>query len=139
MGEHPAGPLGQGSRAAPTPHAPGVATQLRIPFVAGDLACHVLGSGPPVLLVHSVNAAASAAEMAALAENLAADRRVWNLDLPGFGLSERSDVHYDIARFVAAIDAAMERRLRRATPSPSRCPASSWPAARQGGRGASAP
>lgn len=111
MGEHSPGPLAQRMRAAPMPHAPGVATQLRIPFVAGDLACHVLGSGPPVLLVHSVNAAASAAEMAALAENLAADHRVWNLDLPGFGLSERTDVHYDVARFVAAVDATMEQLL----------------------------
>lgn len=78
----------------------------RIPFPAGDLAVHVSGRGEPVLLLHGVHPAASSAEMAPLAARLARRRKVYNLDLPGFGFSERSDVHYDIPRFVAAVEAA---------------------------------
>ncbi len=37
--------------------------------VAGRVACYVAGSGPPLLLVHSVNTAASAAEVRPLHEH----------------------------------------------------------------------
>jgi pimeloyl-ACP methyl ester carboxylesterase len=46
--------------------------------------------GRPVVLVHSVNAAASAFEMRSLFEHYRGQRSVYALDLPGFGLSERS-------------------------------------------------
>ncbi len=62
--------------------------------VAGRVACYVAGSGPPLLLVHSVNAAASAAEVRPLHEHYRATRTVYSLDLPGFGTSERSDRLY---------------------------------------------
>ena len=52
------------------------------------------GDGPPLLLIHSVNAAASAAEIAALLAHYRATRCVFALDLPGFGFSERSDRAY---------------------------------------------
>jgi pimeloyl-ACP methyl ester carboxylesterase len=61
---------------------------------AGRLSAYVAGSGPPMLLVHSVNAAASAAEVRPLYEHYRASRRVFALDLPGFGFSERSDRAY---------------------------------------------
>ncbi len=76
----------------------------RVPFIDGDLVCEVSGEGRPILLLHSINAAASAAEMAALAAELSRDRRVYNLNLPGFGASARPAVRYDIARFVAAVE-----------------------------------
>ena len=47
--------------------------------------------GPPLLLVHSVNAAASAAEVRPLHEHYRATRTVLSLDLPGYGFSDRSD------------------------------------------------
>ena len=58
------------------------------------LACYVGGMGPPLLLVHSVNAAASSAEMRTLYEHYRHDHSVFALDLPGFGLSERKDCDY---------------------------------------------
>ena len=58
------------------------------------LAVYTQGSGPPLLLVHSVNAVASAAEVRPLYEHCAATRTVFAVDLPGFGLSERGDRDY---------------------------------------------
>ncbi len=57
------------------------------------MACYVAGSGPPLLLVHSVNAA-SAAEVRPLHEHYRASRTVYSIDMPGFGASERSDRVY---------------------------------------------
>lgn len=55
----------------------------------GGIHCYVAGDGPPLLLVHSVNAAASAADVRPLFERYRNSRRVFALDLPGFGLSDR--------------------------------------------------
>jgi pimeloyl-ACP methyl ester carboxylesterase len=49
---------------------------------------------PPLLLVHSVNAVGSAAEVAPLFEHYRTTRAVYALDLPGFGLSSRTDRAY---------------------------------------------
>ena len=48
----------------------------------------------PLLMIHSINAAASAYEMKPLYDHYAKDRRVYALDLPGFGFSDRSDRRY---------------------------------------------
>jgi pimeloyl-ACP methyl ester carboxylesterase len=48
----------------------------------------------PLLLIHSINAAGSAAEMRPLHEHYAGSRAVYSLDLPGFGFSDRSDRPY---------------------------------------------
>jgi pimeloyl-ACP methyl ester carboxylesterase len=68
--------------------------RVEIDSPAGRLAIHVAGNGPPLLLVHSVNAAASAAEMRPLHEHYAERRTVFTPDLPGFGASDRSDRAY---------------------------------------------
>jgi len=47
-------------------------------------------SAPPLILVHSVNAAASAYEVKPLYDHYRRTRAVYALDLPGFGLSDRS-------------------------------------------------
>lgn len=70
---------------------------------AGPIAYYVAGSGPPVLLIHSINAAASAYEVRPLFEALGRERRVYALDLPGFGFSDRSDRPYDPRLYVDAI------------------------------------
>jgi pimeloyl-ACP methyl ester carboxylesterase len=51
--------------------------------------------GSPLLLIHSINAAASAAEVEPLRRRYGRGRRVLCIDLPGFGESERSDRRYD--------------------------------------------
>ncbi len=47
--------------------------------------------GRPVLLIHSVNAAASAYEMRPVFDHFRGQRTLYALDLPGFGFSERTD------------------------------------------------
>ena len=61
---------------------------------AGRLGIYVAGEGPPLLLVHSVNAAASAAEVRPLHEHCGRSHTVFTPDLPGFGNSERGDRAY---------------------------------------------
>jgi pimeloyl-ACP methyl ester carboxylesterase len=62
------------------------------------------GSGPPIVLVHPIDAAAGAHDVRPLFERLASSgRRVLALDLPGFGLSERTEAPYDAAFFALAI------------------------------------
>lgn len=63
-------------------------------FTVDGVSCYVAGSGPALLLVHSVNAAASAAEMRPIFERFCATRTVFAIDLPGFGFSDRSDRPY---------------------------------------------
>lgn len=66
------------------------------------------GEARPVVLVHSVNAAASAAEMRPLFERLAGERPVVALDLPGYGLSTRGDRPYRPESMAGAVRAVIE-------------------------------
>lgn len=70
---------------------------------AGATAVYAGGSGPPVLLVHSVNALASVAEVRPLFEALSQDHSVYALDLPGYGLSERLPRAYTVGDMCAAV------------------------------------
>jgi pimeloyl-ACP methyl ester carboxylesterase len=88
--------------------SPLAATPREISGTAGRLALYEAGSGPPVLLIHSINAAASAYEVRPLFERLSSTHRVFAIDLPGYGLSQRGERHYDIALFTAAIDDALD-------------------------------
>ena len=54
---------------------------------AGPMTHWVTGQGAPLLVLHSINAAASAAEIRPIVEHARTDRRVWAPDLPGFGFS----------------------------------------------------
>jgi len=83
-------------------------TRLEIDSAAGRLSYYVDGSGPPLLLVHSVNAAATVAEVKPVYDHCKATRTVFALDLPGFGFSERSARPYTPALMVAAIAALLE-------------------------------
>ncbi|MBM4227053.1 MAG: alpha/beta fold hydrolase [Gammaproteobacteria bacterium] len=82
---------------------------------AGALAVHVAGpeAAPPVLLVHSVNAAASAAEIRPLFESLRQGHRVYAPDLPGFGLSARPAIVHTprvMTDALATVQAAIAER-----------------------------
>ena len=85
---------------------------LRIPF--GELAFYTGGpdDGAPLLLIHSVNAAANAYEVKPLFDHYARHRRVYALDLPGFGFSDRVDCIYTPKLMGEAI-AAMTEEIRR--------------------------
>ncbi|MCA2981046.1 MAG: alpha/beta hydrolase, partial [Myxococcaceae bacterium] len=68
---------------------------------------------PPVLLVHSVNAAGSAYEVKPTFEALAAERPTFAIDLPGFGMSERSDRVYTPRLMTDAVLLASDELRRR--------------------------
>ncbi len=70
---------------------------------AGNLSYYTAGDGTPLLLVHSINAAASAAEIAPLYEGMLSSHRVFAPDLPGFGFSERSDRDYTPRLYTDAV------------------------------------
>jgi pimeloyl-ACP methyl ester carboxylesterase len=70
---------------------------------AGRLNYYVAGSGRPLLLIHSINAAGSAYEVRPIFERMSASRRVYAVDLPGFGFSDRSPRDYRVALYVDAI------------------------------------
>ncbi len=63
----------------------------------------VAAPGRPLVLLHSVNAAASAYEMRPLFERYRAERPVYALDLPGFGFSERTDRAYSPRLYADAV------------------------------------
>jgi pimeloyl-ACP methyl ester carboxylesterase len=81
-------------------------------YAGGDAA------GPPLLLVHSINAAAAASEVRPLFEHYAASRRVFAIDLPGFGFSERSDRNYTPRLMVDALQGAVAQIQARCGPGP---------------------
>ncbi len=91
----------------------------RIEFAsrAGRLCAYVAGQGPALLLVHSINASASAAEMRPLHEHYAATRTVFSLDLPGYGLSDRSDRDYTPRLMTDALHAIVEQIHLRCGPA----------------------
>jgi pimeloyl-ACP methyl ester carboxylesterase len=92
------------------------------PFVftgpAGQLCGYVAGSGPPLVLIHSINAAASAAELRPLYEHYQQTRTVFALDLPGFGLSERSDRVYTPRLMTDAVHALVAQVRARLVTAP---------------------
>ncbi len=67
------------------------------------LSYYVAGNGPPLLLVHSINAAASAYEVRPIFERMVATNRVYAVDLPGFGFSDRSKREYTPRLYTDAI------------------------------------
>ncbi len=67
------------------------------------------GAGlPPLLLVHSMNAAGSSAEMAPLFQHYRRDRAVYSIDLPGFGFSDRSERAYSPRVMTDALIAVLD-------------------------------
>ncbi len=86
----------------------------------GPVACYVAGpeKGRPLLLVHSVNAAASAAEVRPIYQHASASRPTWALDLPGYGLSDRSDRSYTPRLMTDALHAVVAEMQRRHGPGP---------------------
>jgi pimeloyl-ACP methyl ester carboxylesterase len=88
---------------------------------AGRLSYYVAGpavsnGAAPLLLIHSLNAAASAYEVRPLFDHYRQRRWVYALDLPGFGFSERSRRDYTARLYTDAVldllaEIAREHRL----------------------------
>jgi pimeloyl-ACP methyl ester carboxylesterase len=70
---------------------------------SGRLSFYAGGTGEPLLLVHSINAAGSAYEVKPIFERLTGSRRVYAVDLPGFGFSDRSKRDYRPRLYTDAI------------------------------------
>lgn len=70
------------------------------------------GVGRPLILIHSINAAASSYEMRPLCEHYRKTRRVYALDLPGFGFSERANRIYAPELYQNAISEFMQTQVR---------------------------
>lgn len=85
---------------------------------AGRLSYYVAGQGDPLLLIHSINAAGSAYEVKPVYEHMRAQRRVYAVDLPGFGFSDRADRPYDIRLFVDAVHDMLDLIAREEGPRP---------------------
>ena len=112
---------------AALPHPLGVAPQW-IDSAGRKIALHVsrparidLPTVPPLVLVHSVNAGASAVEMHSLFRRQAQsqNRAVVALDLPGFGASERTPGHVTPATMARAISDSLEWTQRHVAPGPA--------------------
>ncbi len=85
---------------------------------AGELNVYVAGEGAPLLLIHSINAAASAYEVRPIFEHFEAKRRVYAVDLPGFGFSDRSPRDYSPRLYTDAILDALDEIEREAGGGP---------------------
>ncbi len=96
--------------AVPVPPALDAKRKTLISSSAGKLSyyCNEIETGRPLLLVHSINAAASAYEMRPLFEFYRYQRPVYAVDLPGFGFSERSNRRYTPALYTAALTDLLE-------------------------------
>lgn len=81
---------------------------------AGRLSYYVAGEStePPLLLLHSINAAASSYEMRPVFEHYRQSRRVYSLDLPGYGFSDRSERDYTPRLFTDAVHDMVDVILR---------------------------
>ncbi len=81
---------------------------------AGRLAYYVErgGEGPPLVLLHSINAAASSAEMRPLFNRYRGARTVFSLDLPGFGFSAREPRKYTPELYTGAITEFLASEVR---------------------------
>ena len=68
------------------------------------IAYTVAGDGPPILLVHGINAIASSYEWRYNVEALAERNRIYAIDLIGFGRSDRPDIRYTAQHFLRLTD-----------------------------------
>ncbi len=82
------------------------------------MTCYLDGSGPPLVLLHSINAAASAAEVRPLYLHYRTTRSVYAPDLPGYGLSDRSDRAYSPRLYTDAVHALADAVHARSGPGP---------------------
>lgn len=94
---------------------PGDAAELDDPSI-GSVAVHTRKDGDqPVLLVHGVGVAGSAYDLRPLFVSLPSDRRVFAIELPGFGHSQRGNRRYTPELMAGAITTVVERVIGQPT------------------------
>jgi pimeloyl-ACP methyl ester carboxylesterase len=91
-------------RRAEPPQAPRWGRAHRYAGRLGEIAFQELGSGSPVVLLHSFGPGYDAAQWRAAAEVLAASHCVYVPDLPGWGRSEAPAIGYEPESYVDALD-----------------------------------
>lgn len=69
------------------------------------------GTGRPLVMIHSINAAGNAYEMRPLFHHYRGQRPVYALDLPGFGFSERANRVYTPQLYTQAIIDLLEKQV----------------------------
>jgi len=74
-----------------------------LPDTPSKVVVYSAGEGAPLLLIHSINAVASAAEVRPLFDHYRATRCVYALDLPGYGSSARTDQAYTVRLMTDAV------------------------------------
>ncbi len=72
----------------------------------------VAGEGTPVVLLHGIDAAASSFEWTHVFGTLSEKHRVYAIDLPGFGLSDRPARRYRAADYVVFLEAFLRDVVR---------------------------
>lgn len=73
-------------------------------------------TGAPLVLIHSINAAASAYEMRPIFQHYRGQRPVYALDLPGFGFSDRANRTYSPELYAEAILEFVQTQVRESRP-----------------------
>lgn len=69
------------------------------------------GDGTPLVLIHSINAAATSYEMRPIFQRFRGSRPLYALDLPGFGFSERADRVYSVEGYTQAILDFLQKKV----------------------------
>ncbi len=97
----------------PLPDAILAEKQTFLSKAAGWLSAYVdrSAAGRPLVLIHSINAAASAYEMGPIFRHYRSRRPVWALDLPGYGQSNRLQRDYTPQLFADAIAEFVETQV----------------------------
>ena len=82
-------------RRSPRLDAPTWGRSRRYAWKLGEISYQLLGDGEPIVLLHSFGPGHDSEEWRSVAEILAHDRRVYAVDLLGWGLSHRPGITYD--------------------------------------------
>ncbi len=98
----------------PLPNAVNAPRQLLSSATCGMLNFYAdrSGAGRPLVLLHAINAAASAYEVRPLFHHYQGQRPVFALELPGFGFSERSNRVYSAQLYQDAITEFLQREVK---------------------------
>ena len=78
----------------------------------GDVFYTVRGTGTPVLLIHGIYPGAGEHMMRTLSENLASCHRVYTLDLPGFGRSDKPMITFTAYFYVQLLNDFVEQVVK---------------------------